>query len=97
MLLQILAFLLAINLFAFAAFGWDKRQARLSGWRVKESTLLMLALLGGSPGAFAGRAVFRHKTRKQPFVAQLWLVVVLQAAAAVAAYWHFFVQPLPFF
>jgi uncharacterized membrane protein YsdA (DUF1294 family) len=93
MLLQILAFLLAINLLAFAAFGWDKRQARLGRWRVKESTLLMLALLGGTPGAFAGRAVFRHKTRKQPFVTQLWLIVALQAVAAAALAWHFFVRP----
>ncbi len=93
MLLQILAFLIAMNLLAFAAFGWDKRQARLEQWRVRETTLLMLALLGGSPGAFAGRAVFRHKTRKQHFVTQLWLVVVLQAAGMAAAYWHFFVRP----
>lgn len=93
MLLQFFAFLLAINLLAFAAFGWDKRQARLGRWRVKESTLLMLALLGGSPGAFAGRAAFRHKTRKQPFVTQLWLIVALQAAAAAALAWHFFVRP----
>ena len=48
MLLQILAFLIAMNLLAFAAFGWDKRQARLGQWRVRESTLLMLvsALMG---------------------------------------------------
>lgn len=93
MLLQFFAFLLAINLLAVAAFGWDKRQARLGRWRVKESTLLMLALLGGSPGAFAGRAAFRHKTRKQPFVTQLWLIVALQAVAAAALAWHFFVRP----
>lgn len=89
MRLQPLTFLLAMNLLAFLAFGWDKRQARLGGWRVKESTLLMLALAGGSPGAFAARAAFRHKTRKQPFVAQLWLVVALQVAAAVAAVGYF--------
>ncbi|MCK5750787.1 MAG: DUF1294 domain-containing protein [Oricola sp.] len=90
---QVLLAVLAVNLLAFAAFGWDKRQARLGGWRVQEATLLWLALIGGTPGAFAGRAVFRHKTRKQPFVTQLWLVVVLQAAGMAAAYWHFFVRP----
>lgn len=86
---QVLLAVLAINLLAFAAFGWDKRQARLGGWRVQEATLLWLALIGGTPGAFAGRAAFRHKTRKQPFVTQLWLVVVLQAMAVVAAVGYF--------
>lgn len=86
---QVLLAVLAVNLLTFAAFGWDKRQAQFGGWRVKEATLLWLALIGGTPGAFAGRAVFRHKTRKQPFVTQLWLVVVLQVAAAVTAVGYF--------
>jgi len=89
MIWQVLLALLVVNLLAFAAFGWDKRQARLGRWRVKESTLLLLALIGGTPGAFAGRAIYRHKTRKQPFVTQLWLVVVLQAAAVAAAVGYF--------
>lgn len=92
MILQALAALLAVNLATFAGFGWDKRRARTGGWRVRESTLLLLALIGGTPGAFAGRAVFRHKTKKQPFVAQLWLVVALQIAGAAAAGWHFFLR-----
>ena len=85
MIWQVLLAVFAVNLLVFSAFGWDKRQAQLGGWRVKESTLLLLALIGGTPGAFAGRAMFRHKTRKQPFVTQLWLVVVLQVAAVAAA------------
>lgn len=92
MLLQILLALLAMNILAFAMFGWDKRQARLDGWRVRESTLLLAALLGGTPGAFAGRALFRHKTRKQPFVAALYFVVGMQALGLAFAYWHFFLR-----
>lgn len=92
MILQALAALLAVNLATFAAFGRDKRRARLGGWRVRESTLLLLALAGGTPGAFAGRAFFRHKTRKQPFVAQLWFVVILQVAGAAAVGWYFFLR-----
>ncbi|WP_421855368.1 DUF1294 domain-containing protein [Oricola sp.] len=89
---QILLAILVANLAAFSAFGWDKRQARRGGWRVKESTLLALALVGGTPGAFAGRALFRHKTCKQPFVTRLWFVLMLQIAASAAAGWHFFAQ-----
>lgn len=69
---------IALNLLAFAAFGIDKAKAEAGKWRVQESTLLMLALLGGSPGAYAGRAAFRHKTRKQPFCRQLHTIAVLQ-------------------
>jgi uncharacterized membrane protein YsdA (DUF1294 family) len=86
----VLSALALINLATFAAFAIDKRRARLRERRIAESTLLQFALLGGSPGAYAGRRVFRHKTRKQPFVAQLHTIAVLQlAAAGVAGYWVF--------
>ena len=70
----------AINLAAFALFGIDKAKARTGAWRVAESTLLMLVFLGGTLGAYAGRAVFRHKTRKAPFNSNLFAVAVLQVA-----------------
>ena len=73
--------LIAMNFLAFAAFGIDKIKAEAGHWRVQESTLLLLALLGGSPGAYAGRALFRHKTRKQPFSNQLHTIAVLQLLA----------------
>jgi len=73
--------LAAMNFLAFAAFGIDKRKAEAGDYRIAESTLLMLALLGGTPGAYAGRATFRHKTRKQPFSGQLHAIAVLQVLA----------------
>ena len=72
---------IAINFFAFAAFGIDKMKAEAGSWRVAESTLLMLAFLGGSPGAYAGRSMFRHKTRKQPFSRQLHSIAILHGVA----------------
>lgn len=74
---HLIPLLCALNLLAFAAFGFDKARATSGGWRVRESTLLWLAFLGGSVGAWAGRGLFRHKTRKQPFNA--WLVAVTLA------------------
>ncbi len=73
--------LIAINFIAFTAFGIDKANAERGHWRIAESTLLTLALLGGTPGAYAGRALFRHKTRKQPFGSQLFAIAVLQMLA----------------
>lgn len=70
--------LILLNLAAFLAFGIDKARAEAGAWRVQESTLLLLALLGGTLGAYAGRAVFRHKTRKQPFSARLHGMAAVQ-------------------
>ena len=79
--------LIAMNFAAFAAFGIDKARAERGAWRISERTLLHLALFGGTIGAYAGRALFRHKTRKQPFGNDLRLIAVLQlGAAAVGVY-----------
>ena len=77
--------LIATNFFAFAAFGIDKARAVAGQWRISESTLLLFALIGGTPGAYAGRALFRHKTRKQPFCDQLHMTAALQVIAIVLA------------
>lgn len=81
--LNIALYLIAINFIAFAAFGIDKARAE-NGWpRTSEANLLALALIGGTPGAYAGRKLFRHKTRKQPFSSQLHTIAILQIAALV--------------
>ena len=75
--------LIAMNFLAFAAFGIDKARAEQGAWRISEDTLLGLAFFGGTPGAYAGRALFRHKTRKQPFSGQLHTIAGLQLLGAV--------------
>ena len=77
--------LIAVNFIAFAAFGIDKARSERGAWRISEGTLLRLAFLGGTPGAYAGRALFRHKTRKQPFCVNLHAIAVLQVIAGVLA------------
>lgn len=79
-----LGFLL-INAWTFCLFGWDKIRAESGGWRVAETSLLGLALIGGSVGAFSGRALFRHKTRKQSFSNSLYGIAIFQVAAIVFA------------
>ena len=78
----------AINFAAFAAFGIDKMRAEARAWRISEANLLGLALIGGTPGAYAGRRLFRHKTRKQPFSDQLHGIAGFQAVGlALLAGW----------
>ena len=85
---NILAAFALINLITFMLFGFDKLRAEAGSWRISEGTLLAWAFFGGSVGAYAGRAVFRHKTRKQPFCSQLHQTAILQAiAAALVAGW----------
>jgi len=81
------AALAAINFAAFAAFGIDKSRAERGMWRIKESTLLGLALIGGTLGAYAGRKAFRHKTRKQPFSGLLFAIAVLQLGVLGSWIW----------
>ena len=61
----------------FLLYGFDKAQSKMGGWRVPEAVLHVLALSGGFPGGWAGRSMFRHKTKKGYFV------VVLAVSTAI--------------
>lgn len=80
---MLILYVLILSAITFAAFGWDKFCAMRDLSRIPERTLLALAAIGGTPGAFAGRSLFRHKTRKQPFVTHLLLIAAAQAAVLV--------------
>ena len=70
--------LLCINLWTFAAYGYDKKAAIKGKRRIPEKSLHAMAFIGGTIGAFAGSRVFRHKTKKARFRALFWLLTVLQ-------------------
>ncbi len=75
--------LIVLNLAAILLYGWDKFCAR-QGWRrVPEKVLLLLALLGGSLGAMAAMAAFRHKTQHLVFRFGVPLIFVLQIAVMI--------------
>ena len=73
----LLAWMAGWTIPAFAMYGIDKRQAAQGGWRVPEAVLHGLALIGGVIGAWAGRAVFRHKTQKPAFTVVLVIASIL--------------------
>lgn len=63
----LLCYLLCVNLILFALMGADKYKAAHGKWRIRESTLFILAVIGGSVGGILGMRVFRHKTLHRSF------------------------------
>ena len=80
------AYLVTVNLWAFGLMWFDKRRAKRPGARrVRERTLFLSALLGGSLGAVIGMWTFRHKTKHWYFVWGMPAILALQTALAVWA------------
>lgn len=72
----LLAYLLA-TLVILMLFWSDKRRALQGNWRIAESTLHSVELLGGWPGTLLAQQLFRHKTRKGSYLFSLWLIIGL--------------------
>jgi len=79
--LSILLVYVFVSLATFAAYALDKAAAARGTWRTSESTLHLMALVGGWPGALIAQGRLRHKTRKQPFRAVFWATVALNCSA----------------
>ena len=79
----LIVYLIAVNILAFAVYGWDKARSKVQGARrVPEKTLFLLAMLGGSAGAVLGMRVWRHKTRHWYFKYGLPAILLVQLALA---------------
>jgi len=72
---------LGLSVLAFLAYAADKSAAQRNAWRTKESSLHLLELLGGWPGALVAQRTFRHKTAKASFQFVFWLMVGLNCVA----------------
>ena len=84
MIVAALLALCLVNLLTVWRFADDKARAVAGVRRIPEADLLMLAAIGGTPGAFFARHRFRHKTRKQPFSTRLWLIAAMQAGVGAS-------------
>ena len=76
----IIIYLIAINVVTFFLYGIDKWKAKRSKWRIPEATLLGLAVIGGSIGAWIGMKVWHHKTMHKKFKYGLPLILLAQIA-----------------
>ncbi|MDY4890218.1 MAG: DUF1294 domain-containing protein [Prevotella sp.] len=82
----ILYYLLAVNIATFFLYGIDKYKAKKNQWRISEATLLTMASIGGSIGAWAGMRLWHHKTMHKKFKYGIPLIIILQVA--LVAYLH---------
>ena len=80
---EIICYLLAINIATFLFYGIDKYKAKKGKWRISEATLLTMAAIGGSIGAWAGMRLWHHKTMHKKFKYGIPLIIIMQVALAV--------------
>lgn len=82
----LVCYLLAINAVTFIVYGIDKYKAKKAKWRISEATLLLLAVLVGSVGAWVGMKVWHHKTMHKKFKYGIPAILLIQIA--LMAYLH---------
>lgn len=75
-----LIYLAAINVGSFFTYGIDKLKARKDKWRIPEATLLWMAVLGGSIGAWLGMKAWHHKTLHKKFKFGVPAILIIQLA-----------------
>lgn len=83
---EIISYLLAINIATFFLYGIDKYKAKKSKWRISEATLLMIAVIGGSIGAWAGMRFWHHKTVHKKFKYGIPVIMIMQVCLVVYLY-----------
>lgn len=76
-------YIIAINIISFIIYGVDKLKAKKGLWRIPESTLLLLAAIGGSIGSWAGMMIWRHKTKHLKFTLGVPAIFILQFALLI--------------
>lgn len=82
---NIIIYFFIINIIAFFAMWIDKSKAKRGSWRIKESTLFTLVLLGGGIGGIVGMYLFRHKTKKLYFTIGFPVILICEIVLIVYA------------
>jgi uncharacterized membrane protein YsdA (DUF1294 family) len=83
MYIILLFYLAIINVVTFFVYGIDKWKAKRAKWRIPESTLLGMAALGGSVGAWLGMKTWHHKTLHKKFKYGIPLILFVQIALMI--------------
>lgn len=82
----ILIYAVVVNFVSLFLYGIDKWNAIHDRRRIPEKTLIGIAAIGGSIGAYAGMQMFRHKIRKPKFYIGVPIILAIQAAVLIYIY-----------
>ncbi|WP_084170577.1 DUF1294 domain-containing protein [Clostridium algidicarnis] len=74
----ILFYFILLNILGFLSMYIDKSRSKKSQWRISESTLIIIAVLGGSIGSYLGMKKFRHKTKHSKFKYGIPFIIFIQ-------------------
>lgn len=85
----LLIYIILVSVITFIVFGIDKLKAKKSWWRIPESTLMVLAVIGGSIGALLGMHIFHHKTLHKKFTIGIPVILILQIAVTAFIFIRF--------
>lgn len=64
---KIIVYFITINIITFMLFGIDKLKAKFNKWRIKESYLILLCIMGGALACVISMKLFNHKKNKNLF------------------------------
>ena len=73
----LLIYLIFANLLSFLLMGLDKYKARKRLWRIKESTIFLTSVIGGSLGSLLGMFLFHHKTKHTKFIIGMPVILIV--------------------
>ena len=68
---------LFVNILGFILMYVDKQKAIKHQWRIRENTLMLVAVLFCSFGIYGGMLTFRHKTKHLKFKILVPMLVIL--------------------
>lgn len=84
----LIVYVVAVNAVAFVVYGVDKYKAQKAKWCIRESTLLLLAVIGGSAGAWLGMKIWRYKTCHAKFRYGVPAILLIQFAGVLCFLWN---------
>ncbi len=76
----IIVFVILVNAIAIILMKKDKQYAQNGERRIRETTLLLVALMGGSFGMYYAMFKYKHKTLHKKFSIGVPVIIVIQSA-----------------
>ena len=75
-----------INIITYIIYAIDKYKSMHHKWRIRESTLILLAVIGGSVGALLAMYTVRHKTKHNKFRIGVPVILAVQIIVVCVVY-----------